>query len=237
MNLVKDVRLEFPLPTLLDGAFRVVGGQLREFTRLVKGGKFETTPEYPEFAWQEAISNAVIHRAYSITGTDIQVKMFDDRLEVESPGKLPGLVRLHNLREVHFSRNPLIARVMTEMKYMRELGEGVDRMIREMEEMGMEPPLFEEYAFMVRVTLRNNLEKRGLKLPAQSEATEELAELNQRQRVLLAYLQEHESVRRVEYEQMFGVSVPTAKGDLQGLVAKGLIKKIGAARATRYQSA
>jgi len=237
MNLVKDVRLEFPLPKLLDEAFRVVGGQLREFTRLVKGGKFETTSEYPEFAWQEAISNAVIHRAYSITGTDIQVKMFDDRLEVESPGKLPGLVRLHNLREVHFSRNPLIARVMTEMKYMRELGEGVDRMIREMEEMGLEPPLFEEYAFMVRVTLRNNLEKRGLKLPAQSEAAEELAELNQRQRVLLAYLREHESVRRVEYEQMFGVSAPTAKGDLQGLVAKGLVKKVGAARATRYQSA
>jgi ATP-dependent DNA helicase RecG len=42
-------------------------------------------------------------------------------------------VRLHNLREIHFSRNPLIARVMTEMNYMREPGEGVERMIREME--------------------------------------------------------------------------------------------------------
>jgi ATP-dependent DNA helicase RecG len=237
MNLVKDVRLEFSLPKLLNEAFRVVGGQLREFTRLVKGGKFETTPEYPEFAWQEAISNAVIHRAYSITGTDIQVKMFDDHLEVESPGKLPGLVRLHNLREIHFSRNPLIARVMTEMKYMRELGEGVDRMIQEMEEMGLEPPAFEEYAFMVRVTLRNSLERRGLKLQACAEVAKELTNLNQRQRALLAYLREHESVRRVEYEQMFGVSAPTAKGDLQGLVAKGLVKKVGAARATRYQSA
>ncbi|MFQ6673762.1 MAG: hypothetical protein ACE5GH_03120 [Fidelibacterota bacterium] len=44
MNLVKVVRLELPLPELLDEAFRVVGGQLREFTRLVKGGKFEATP-------------------------------------------------------------------------------------------------------------------------------------------------------------------------------------------------
>ncbi|MFQ6673761.1 MAG: hypothetical protein ACE5GH_03115 [Fidelibacterota bacterium] len=46
------------------------------------------------------------------------------------------------------------------MKYMRELGEGVDRMIREMEQMGLELPVFEEYAFMVRVTLRNSLERR-----------------------------------------------------------------------------
>ncbi|MGH8059915.1 MAG: ATP-binding protein [Candidatus Entotheonellia bacterium] len=49
------------------------------------------------------------------------------------------------------------------MNYMREPGEGVDRMIREMEQLGLEPPLFEEYAFMVRVTLLNSLERRGLK--------------------------------------------------------------------------
>jgi len=159
------------------------------------------------FAWQEAISNAVVHRAYNITGTDIQVKLFDDRVEVESPGKLPGLVRVHNMRRIHFSRNPLITRVMTEMEYTRELGEGVDRMILEMEQLGLEPPVFEEYAFMLRATLRNNLEKRGLQLPARNGMTSEMAGLNQRQRVLLAYLKEHESVSRVEYEQMFGEHV------------------------------
>lgn len=237
MNLVKDLHLELPLPMLLDEAFRVIGGQLREFTRLVKGGKFETTSEYPEFAWQEAISNAVIHRAYSITGTNIQVKMFDDRLEVESPGKLPGLVRLDNIREVHFSRNPLIARVMTEMRYMRELGEGVDRMIREMEQIGLEPPHFEEFAFMVRVTLRNSLDKRGLRLLSRTESAHDLSELNQRQRALLAHLREHESVSRAEYEQMFGVHALTAKKDLRELVTKGFIEKIGVARATRYRAA
>ena len=235
MNLVKDVRLELSLPRLLDEGFRVIAGQLREFTHLVKGGKFETTPEYPEFAWQEAISNAVIHRAYNITGTDIHVKMFDDRLEVESPGRLPGLVRLHNMHEIHFSRNPLIARVMTEMKYMRELGEGVDRMIRETEEMGMDAPVFEEYAFMLRVTLRNNLERRGLKQPAHAEVAEELSGLNQRQRTLLTYLREHESVSRAEYERMFGVSDKTANSDLRSLLVKAMIRKVGSARATRYK--
>ncbi|MCI0494381.1 putative DNA binding domain-containing protein [candidate division KSB1 bacterium] len=235
MNLVKDIRLELPLPKLLDEAFRSVAAQLREFTRLVPGGKFETTLEYPVFAWQEAISNAVIHRAYGITGTDIQMKMFDDRLEVESPGKLPGLVRLHNLRDIHFSRNPLIARVMTEMKYMRELGEGIDRMILEMEQMGLEMPVFEEYAFMVRVTLRNNLEKRSLNLSARAEGADESTELNQRQRALFVYLSEHNSISRLEYEQMFEVSEKTAKRDLHKLLTKGFIEKIGEAKRIRYK--
>lgn len=123
---------------------------------------------------------------------------------------------------------------MTEMKYMRELGEGVDRMIREMEQMDLDAPVFEEYAFMIRVTLRNSLERRGLKLPARAEVTEKLIGLNQRQRALLAYLQEHESVSRSEYEQMFEVSDKTAKCDLQTLSSRGLIKKVGNARSTRY---
>ncbi len=73
----------------------------KRILRLVKGGKFENFPEYLEFAWQEVISDAVIHRAYSITGTDIQVKMFNERQEIESPWKVPGLVGLHNIRKTH----------------------------------------------------------------------------------------------------------------------------------------
>jgi len=235
MNLTKDIRLELPLPKLLDEAFRIIGTQLREFTRLVKGGKFLTTPEYPMFAWQEAISNAVVHRAYNIVGTDIQIKLFDDRVEVESPGKLPGLVRVDNMRRIHFSRNPLITRVMTEMEYTRELGEGVDRMILEMEQLGLEPPAFEEDAFMLRATLRNNLTQRGLKLPARAEMPDEMADLNQRQRALLAYLREHESLSRIEYEQLFDISDRTAQSDFRKLNEKGLIKKVGDARSTRYK--
>ncbi|UCE04682.1 MAG: DeoR family transcriptional regulator [bacterium] len=234
MNLVKDIRIELNIIKLLDEAFRVVSGQLRKFTRLAANGKFETIPEYPVFAWQEAVSNAVIHRAYSITGTDIQVKMFNDRLEVESPGKLPGMVRLNNMREVHFSRNPLMARVLTEMKYMRELGEGIDRMILEMKQMGLVPPVFEEFAFMVRVILRNNLEKRGLNLPAQAEMTEDMAGLNQRQLTILSYLKQHESINWVEYKKMFNISNKTAKKDLQILQERGLIIKRGKSKLTQY---
>ena len=58
--------------------------------------------------------------------------MFDDKITVESPGILPGIVRLNNLRTVHFSRNPNIARFLHEYDYVQEFGEGIDRMFNEM---------------------------------------------------------------------------------------------------------
>ena len=67
--------------------------QVKEKTYLGANGKFVTEEEYPKFVRQELIVNAVTHRAYSISGTDIQIKMFDNRIVVESPGKLPGLVK------------------------------------------------------------------------------------------------------------------------------------------------
>jgi predicted HTH transcriptional regulator len=85
--------------------------------------------------------------------------------------------------------------------------------------------------------VQERLEKRGLKLPARAEVAADLADLNQRQRALLAYLREHESVSRAEYEQMFGVSVITAKRDLGRLLAKGLVVKVGDSKSTRYKRA
>ena len=80
------------------------------------------------------IVNAVTHRAYSITGTDIQIKMFDDHIVVESLGRLPGLVRADNIRFTHFSRIPKIAELLKNYKFVKEFGEGVNRMCNELEQ-------------------------------------------------------------------------------------------------------
>lgn len=108
-----------------------VRSQIKEHTYLGADAKLITEPEYPESVWKELIVNAITHRDYSIKGTDIQIKMFDDHLTVESPGTLPGIVRLNNMREIHFSRNPKIAEFLHEYEYVREFGEGVDRMYLE----------------------------------------------------------------------------------------------------------
>lgn len=80
------------------------------------------------------IVNAVTHRAYSITDTDILIKMFDDHIVVESLGRLPGLVRADNIRFTHFSRTPKIAELLKNYKFVKEFGEGVNRMCNELEQ-------------------------------------------------------------------------------------------------------
>lgn len=117
-------------------------------------GKFVTEPEYPEFVWKEMIVNAVTHRDYSIKGTDIQIKMFDDHMTVESPGTLPGIVRLNTMRQVHFSRNPKIAELLHAYEYVREFGEGVDRIYNEMKAAGFPEPEYKMESFMLNATIR-----------------------------------------------------------------------------------
>ena len=73
----------------------------------------------------------------------------ESQVSVESPGNLPSIVRLDNMRFVHFSRNPIIAKFLKAHKFVREFGEGVDRMYRELKEAGNPTPKYEQIAFMI----------------------------------------------------------------------------------------
>ena len=75
-----------------------------------------------KFCWTELCVNSICHRDYSILGTDIQVKIFDDHITVESPGIFPGLVKPDNIRHTHFSRNPKVAAYMHEYKLVKVYG-------------------------------------------------------------------------------------------------------------------
>lgn len=140
---------------VIEKALEFVRSQIKERTYLGADTRFVTEPEYPKFAWKELIVNAVAHRDYSIKGTDIQIKMFDDRLTIESPGTLPGIVRLNNMRHVHFSRNPKIAQFLHKYEYVQEFGEGVDRLYEVMEAAGLPQPEYRVEAFMLYATIRN----------------------------------------------------------------------------------
>ena len=99
------------------------------------------------------VVNACCHRAYNIRGTEIQIKMFDNRIVFESPGKLPGMVRPSNIRHTHFSRNPKIAAFLKAYNYVKEYGEGVDRMCRELEVNGTIAPVFHTDDFILKVAV------------------------------------------------------------------------------------
>ena len=233
MNIVKDRTIEQPLPKLLDETFALVGTLIREFSHLGSGGKFVVTPEYPEFVWQEGITNAVAHRSYNITGRPVEVLMFDDRLEIISPGPFPSTVSAETIRHDHFSRNPRIARVLAEMRYIKDIGEGVDRMYQEMDAARLPPPEWIEEPSAVRLILRNGIEQRRLATPEEVRARA-TAKLNDRQRQALEYVQEQGSISNHEYRQAFGVSNKTAYQDLQALVEWKMLQKVGQGRQTRY---
>jgi ATP-dependent DNA helicase RecG len=109
----------------------------------LSGASFNPTFLIPEWAFQEAITNAVIHRNYFVQD-DIQVRFFDDRVEVESPGTYPGHITVENIRDERFARNPLILRTLNRFQTAPNLdiGEGVDRMFKVMKEKNLYEPLY-----------------------------------------------------------------------------------------------
>lgn len=126
-------------------------------TQFSRGARFETKFVYPEQACREALINAIAHRDYSVhSGIDIFV--FDDRMEVKSPGFLLSTLKvadLEGLRGVHESRNPIISRILREHRYMRELGEGMRRMFEAMEQNDLEKPKLVSAANSFSIILSN----------------------------------------------------------------------------------
>ena len=151
-NVLHDVRVQGVISAQIDGARRTLKRWIPTMVRLGPAGRFAPETQLPEAAWLEAVVNAVVHRSYSMGGDHVRVELFEDRLEVTSPGRLPGLVRLDNIRSTRFARNPRIARAIADFGYGRELGEGVNRMFHEMERVGLPTPLFTQPAASVRVT-------------------------------------------------------------------------------------
>ena len=156
MNVIKDIVFEGKIYDMLKKTIEYIDSQIKEKTFLEKDGRFVMVEEYPKFVRQELVVNAVTHRDYSIRGTEIQIKMFDDRLVVESPGKLPGLVKKDNMRHTHFSRNPKIAEYLKYFGYVKEYGEGVDRIYKELNSAGFREVEYYMDTFILKAIVFNN---------------------------------------------------------------------------------
>ena len=147
--------------------------------------------------------------------------MFDDHITVESPGTLPGTVCLNNMREIHFSRNPKMAPLLHEYEYVREFGEGVDRMYREMEEAGLSEPEYKTVAFMVHATIKNKKYlvdakatnnqnvAQGVAQDVVQEHTKPLAE------IIIAEIRKNEKVIREQIAEKAGVSKKTVEREIK----------------------
>lgn len=112
--------------------------------------------QYPQEALHEIITNAVLHRDYSIAA-DVQVRVFDNRIEIESPGRFPGHVTAANVLSEQFARNPKLVRIINKFPNPpnKDVGEGLNTAFEAMEKLRLKKPSIEEKDASVLVTLRH----------------------------------------------------------------------------------
>lgn len=218
-----------PLPRLLDAVQEFIDRHTGGHEAVI-GGRRERLPSYPAAVIREAVLNALAHRDYGRAGATVDVTIWDDRIEVQSPGSLPGHITLENIRSEHYSRNRRMMQVLKELGLVEEYGEGVDRMYREMEARLLEPPLFAATPSSVTVTLRN-------RSPITMEDQAWLAVLGQldltapERRALVITRREGAVTPR-----QLRTALPEVDADalLRGAVAKGLLVRTGERGGTRY---
>jgi len=135
--------IEGPLIYQIKKAYDYFKNLVRNSPPKLKASSFIPSFLIPTSVYQEAITNAVIHRNYSVQN-DIQVIFFDDRIEIESPGTYPGQITINNIRKERYARNPMILRTLNRFNNPPNLdiGEGVDRMFKLMNENNLYEPLY-----------------------------------------------------------------------------------------------
>ena len=231
MNIIKDKNIECNILKLIDETRLFISSQLREFTALDPlTGKFKTVPEYPEFSWLEGIVNAVTHREYGMSGRYILVTMFDDRLEIKSPGKLPNIVTVDNIKDTRYARNPRISRVLTDFGWVRELNEGVKRIYSDMADFFLDEPEYSEPEYAVKLTLKNNIIMRNIRQENRLERiiTPEIwQQLDELEKSILTYLASKKTVTRAELCTFTSKAPNTISARLNHLIKLNIIKRNG----------
>jgi ATP-dependent DNA helicase RecG len=236
-NVRELPRVEGALPATIERAYEVIKGLIRRSTRL-HDLFFREMPEYPTFAWQEALVNGVAHRDYRSRGQCVEVWLFEDRLEVTSPGTLlpeVDLARLKRRERVHCSRNPRLVRVLADLALMREQGEGIPRIFEEMEQSWLRLPELRADEHSFTVTLHNQ----PILVSPEPEWVRHVQTLPIRprqRRILVAY--PSGSFANSDYQTLNEVDRDAAYRELRELVDLGLLTPSeGKGRAARYRVA
>ncbi len=181
--------------------------------------------KYPPDAIREAIVNAVCHRNYEEKG-NVQIRVFDDYLEVWSPGELPSPLTPKDLRKTHKSipRNPLIARQFFWIRFIEEVGTGTNDMIKYCKEWEIPEPEFKHITGDFVVTFIGKITEEYLRSLG----------LNERQIKVIKYLREHSKIDRKTCCDICGIEKTVAYEELSYMVKKKIIKMVGKGRGTHY---
>lgn len=174
--------------------------------------------EYPEQALREAVLNAIVHKDY--TGTTIQLSVYDDKLILWNPGNLPSELSLDMLRTKHPSkpRNKNIAEIFFKAGHIEAWGRGISKIMDACRSAGLPDPLIEEHAGGIQLTFLKDIYR--------EDYLKELG-LEDKQIKVLLYIKQNGSITNSKYQELVNTLKRTASRELQELLDKQLIEKIG----------
>lgn len=224
--------LEGDLVTVIEEADRLVYREMRK-QEVVVGLLREEVPEYPRPAVREAIVNAVAHRNYALDGGAVDIRMYDDRIEIQSPGGLPGHVTVENMRHERFRRNPRLMEALRALGVVEDFGEGVDRMYREMEQRLLGEPRFEATASSVTVTLSNR-SSISLEDLLWLDLLPGASRLGPEERRVLVLARSHRRITNGAARRLLGIDRETALRLLTRLTTAGLLSLQGERGGAHY---
>lgn len=217
-EIIQTEEIRGNLRNQIETGFNLISSWLqRNFS--LKGTILKGKMIIPEEALREAIINALVHRKYSIPGA-VKIALFENRLEIFSPGIFPGLVDINNLGDgTTYLRNPIIAKIARRTGYMEKLGTGINLIFESCKAVGLKPPEFIEGTDSVKVIFYFLPDVSGKNIDEEN---------------LLKLFLMREEVNISDVMRSLNISRNTATRKLNKLVESGKLKRIGKGPAVRY---
>ncbi|MDR2523387.1 MAG: helix-turn-helix domain-containing protein [Synergistaceae bacterium] len=187
--------------------------------------KRENVLELPEDALREAVVNAVCHRDYFEKGSRVMVEVFDDRVDVVSPGGVCKGITRENFGTVTITRNPIIASMFYRINYIEQMGTGIGRMRDAARKAHVAEPVFEFDGFF-KVTFK--------RLPLETSIGRQSVAASDRKQTIAAYLEEHGQAKVSELIEVIRLSNGRIRALLREMTADGTIEKVGDKRYAHY---
>ena len=187
----------------------------------LQGAKLKGRLPIPIDALREAILNALLHRKYNIPGA-IKIAIYDDRLEIFSPGCFPGLVDINNLGDgITYLRNPVLVRLARYMGLIETLGTGIRLIFDSCYKAGIKAPVYHDEGDFVKVIFY----------------FQPYLENKSDMETILALIQSTKQTTAAEVADYLGVSRNTAIRKLNSLVQKNRLTKVGKGPTVKYKLA
>lgn len=211
----------------------------------IKGLYRTDTYEIPEVALREALINALIHRDYINKGRDIKVGIYDDIVNIVSPGSFPNTITVGDIANGRSeARNKIVANIFKELGLIEQWGSGINRIKKICKTNFLQEPKIEEQNdFVDAQFFRPDTDDYGRLRTIREDKVPDTAGympdtagyMPEQEKNILDYLQKHQNITSKEVEELLDVKERRARELLKQMCEKNLLIKLGSARSTHYK--